>query len=114
MPKFAPMEVLTQREYLTPGECGRVFGRSASFWSAALDAGDVEGYTDGPRSDRRILAGRIDPATGEATPGSARAILRSIGKQKRPTQKTSARANVKLVLRDFRERLRTQACEGTG
>ena len=38
MPKFAPMEVLTQREYLTPGECGRVFGRSVTFWSQAFDA----------------------------------------------------------------------------
>jgi len=42
-----PPEELAHREYLTPAQAARRFGRGASFWRRLFDAGELEGYTSG-------------------------------------------------------------------
>jgi excisionase family DNA binding protein len=45
---------LRDREYLTTGQCSRVFGRGSSFWREQFDLGTVSGHRKGKRGKRYI------------------------------------------------------------
>ncbi len=47
---------LKQREYLTPGQCARVFGRGRKYWVGLLDRREILGFRDGKNNARYIQA----------------------------------------------------------
>jgi hypothetical protein len=85
-----PIAELAYREYLSTGECARLFGRGTQWWQEAFDGGHLEGYRDGTK--RFINA------------ASARAHLKQIGTQQRiqPGATIGRQPWVREMMRQFR------------
>lgn len=45
--KNIPIEILRQREYLTPGQAALLFGHGKDYWREAFDQHRVAGYVEG-------------------------------------------------------------------
>lgn len=70
---------LKYKEYLTPFECKKLFGRGESFWKTAFLTNRVRGYRGSPKGKSRAFHLEAD---------SCREFLRSLSEEKPKNKNT--------------------------